>query len=84
MPVTGIRDLAERRGPPRVALATYAELPLLHADERPLVDALRDLGVRAEPAVWSDADVNWRAYDAVVLRSCWDYHLRPIEFRAWL
>lgn len=73
-----------RRPAPRVALATFAELPLLSADDRPLLAALGAEGVEAEPAVWSDAGVDWRAYDAVLLRSCWDYHLRVHDFRAWL
>ncbi len=67
-----------------MALATYAELPLLGDAERPLVPALVRHGVEAEPVVWSDADVDWRTYDGVVLRSCWDYHLRVAEFRRWL
>lgn len=46
--------------------------------------ALAGRGVRVEPAVWDAADVDWTAYDAVVLRSCWDYHERPAQFRDWI
>ena len=28
--------------------------------------------------------IDWAAFDALVLRSCWDYHLRPVQFRDWL
>jgi glutathione synthase/RimK-type ligase-like ATP-grasp enzyme len=28
--------------------------------------------------------VDWSAFAAVVLRSCWDYHRRPAEFQRWL
>jgi glutathione synthase/RimK-type ligase-like ATP-grasp enzyme len=28
--------------------------------------------------------VEWTAFDAVVIRSCWDYHLRIDEFLAWI
>jgi glutathione synthase/RimK-type ligase-like ATP-grasp enzyme len=38
--------------------------------------------VSAEPAVW-DADVDWAAFDLVVLRSTWDYAERRDEFLAW-
>jgi glutathione synthase/RimK-type ligase-like ATP-grasp enzyme len=41
-------------------------------------------GAAAEAAVWSDDDVIWETFDAVIVRSCWDYHLRITEFRAWL
>jgi len=71
-------------GPPSIALATYAALPTLADDDRLLVDALAQRGARAVPAVWDDATVDWRAFDAVVIRSCWDYHLRLAEFTAWL
>ena len=33
---------------------------------------------------WSDASARWAAYDAVIVRSCWDYFLRADEFHAWL
>ena len=68
----------------RVALATYESAPDLAPDDQPLVPALASVGVRAESAVWSDASLAWESYDAVVIRSCWDYHLRVAEFFAWL
>jgi glutathione synthase/RimK-type ligase-like ATP-grasp enzyme len=68
----------------RVALATYESAPELAPDDRPLVPALARVGVRAEPAVWSDASLPWESFDAVVIRSCWDYHLRVAEFFSWL
>src|SRR5688500_165047 len=69
---------------PSIALATYATLPELAPDERPLIDELASLGVRAVPAVWDDASVTWTEFDGVVIRSCWDYHLRIAEFFAWV
>jgi glutathione synthase/RimK-type ligase-like ATP-grasp enzyme len=68
----------------RIALATYERTPELAPDDNALVPALAEVGLRAEPVVWSSAAVDWRAYDAVILRSTWDYHLRLDEFRAWL
>lgn len=68
----------------RIALATYERAPTLAMDEPLLVPALESLGAVAEPAVWSDASVDWRTYDAVVIRSCWDYHRRLGEFLDWL
>ena len=69
---------------PSIALATYAALPTLATDEHPLVEELAALGVRAVPAVWDDATVAWNAFDAVIVRSCWDYHLRIDQFFAWI
>lgn len=46
--------------------------------------ALESRGHAVEQVAWTDPCVAWEAYDAVVVRSTWDYHLRPREFRAWL
>ena len=69
---------------PAIALATYASLPDLAPDEHVLVELLHAHGVRAEPAVWDDPAVRWDSYDAVLVRSCWDYHLRHDEFFRWV
>jgi hypothetical protein len=34
--------------------------------------------------VWSDPSVPWSAYDVLVVRSTWDYHLHLAEFLAWV
>ena len=67
----------------RVALATCAELPQLGEDEPLLLQALRDRGISAEPAVWDDGDVDWGAFELVVVRSTWDYAPRRDQFVAW-
>ena len=64
-----------------VALATSEELPRLDPDDAPLLEAL---GGEAEPAVWSDPAVDWASYDAVLIRSVWDYFVRHDEFLAWV
>lgn len=67
-----------------VALVTYAALPELTDDDRLLVEALAKRGVRVEALVWSDPSIDWSSYDAIVVRSCWDYFHRPAEFFLWL
>lgn len=49
-----------------------------------MLDALGRKGARPAPVIWSAPDVDWRTYDLVVIRSCWDYHLRLDEFLAWV
>jgi hypothetical protein len=68
----------------RVALATYRDLPQLNEDDRLLQSALGALGIDAAPAVWDSAEECWGDYQAVLVRSCWDYHRRLEEFLAWL
>lgn len=67
----------------RVALATYRDLPQLNEDDRLLESALGALGIVAAPAVWDAAEERWGDYQAVLVRSCWDYHRRLEEFLGW-
>jgi hypothetical protein len=62
----------------KVAFATCADLPDGWPDDG---EAARLLG--AEFVVWDDPEVDWEAYDRVVLRSVWDYSRRADEFLAW-
>ena len=69
---------------PDVALVTYGELPDLNPDDHPLRAELTARGARTHAVRWDDPSVDWRRFDIVVLRSCWDYHLRTAQFRDWL
>ncbi len=70
--------------PRRVALATCAEVRDLDDEGRLLLTALRARDVVAQAAVWDDDGVDWSTYDAVVVRSTWDYAERLEEFLAWI
>lgn len=67
-----------------IALVTWRGLPELAADDRLLEEALLRRGADVRAVVWDDRSVEWRAFDAIVIRSTWDYHTRVDEFRAWL
>ena len=73
-----------RRAPRCVAFVTSRHYAALSSDDRLAVAALAALGVAAVPAVWDDPAVAWSGFDAIVLRSCWDYYHHPGRFRAWL
>ena len=68
----------------RIALATSEDFPCLTHDDQALLQPLADRGIDAEPAVWSDPAYDWASCDMVVIRSCWDYHLRINEFLSWI
>jgi glutathione synthase/RimK-type ligase-like ATP-grasp enzyme len=68
----------------KLALATSEQFPHLPADDSALVRALQDGGVHPEAVVWSEPTVDWCRFDAVLIRSCWDYHLRTSEFLEWV
>jgi hypothetical protein len=67
----------------RVAIATFAELPPGFEDDERLADALAGLGAEVESASWDDPGVDWRSFEAVVIRSTWDYAPRRDKFVAW-
>jgi glutathione synthase/RimK-type ligase-like ATP-grasp enzyme len=74
--------LREKTG--SVALATSRELANLWAGDRLFLDELRRRGVRSAPLVWDDERVDWGPWETVIIRSCWDYHLKLDRFRAWI
>lgn len=70
-------------GRPRVAFATCREYADLDPDDLLLIDPLDDRGIDVEAATWDDPTVDWARYDAVILRSTWDYPERLDAFHAW-
>jgi glutathione synthase/RimK-type ligase-like ATP-grasp enzyme len=72
------------RSPPEIGIVTGEKAPDLTADGQALQAALRDRGFSATPVLWTAEDVDWSAFDAVLVRSCWDYHSDLDAFRSWL
>jgi glutathione synthase/RimK-type ligase-like ATP-grasp enzyme len=67
----------------RLAFATCADLPEGDADDALLVEAVAARGADVAWRLWDDEGVDWAAYDAVLVRSTWDYQRRRGEFLAW-
>ena len=68
---------------PSIALATTQRFPASHLmgiarRSARIVGHSRGAGRLGRPTV------AWSAFDGVVIRSCWDYHLRFAEFFAWV
>jgi glutathione synthase/RimK-type ligase-like ATP-grasp enzyme len=68
---------------PTVAIVTCAELPDLDPDEIRLITPLAERGITVVPTVWDDPAVNWNAFDAIVIRSTWDYQDHRQRFLEW-
>ncbi len=66
------------------ALVTDCNHPHLTDDDRLLVPVLHEMGVEASAVQWDSKSTDWESFDACVIRSCWDYHLRINEFLQWL
>lgn len=70
----------------RIAFVTTDLERVRHADaDRPLHErAFARAGIPLEYRSWRDPEVEWEAYDLVVVRSPWDYTERREEFAVWL
>lgn len=68
----------------RLALITWSGLPQGALSERLLLPHLAEAGIDTQIVDWSSAGFQPSQFDLLVLRSCWDYHLRGAEFTEWL
>ena len=66
-----------------VALSTCREIPEPDPDESLLVEALERAGVPVRVLPWDDESVDWTAPRLTVMRSTWNYYLRPDAFLRW-
>ncbi len=67
----------------RIALATCSNLPAWEVDDRPLLEAIAARGAEAVTAVWDDPAIAWNRFDAVLIRTTWDYMEKRDAFVAW-
>lgn len=54
------------------------------ADDHALIAELAKLGVTPVERPWTEGLSGIGVTDTLVIRAIWDYHLRPLEFVAWL
>lgn len=66
-------------------------IALLYGTSHPPDEALKALaqdleskGATVTLALWSDPAMEWKAFDAIIIRSTWDYYRRLPDYRAWL
>ena len=58
-------------------------MPDWEVDDRPFHAALATRGIVAPQIVWDDPAVDWSAFDAVLIRTTWDYQEKRDAFVAW-
>lgn len=63
----------------KIGILTSQQLSQLNSDDKKLIDAFKSRQVEVEPVVW-DSNPNWESFDAVVIRTPWDYARRWNEF----
>ena len=73
------------RTAPLIALSTCASHPgMMAGDDEALIDALEPMGFVCERPRWDDDSVDWGGYDAVLIRTTWDYQEKLGAFMAWV
>lgn len=68
----------------RLGIVTCTKCRHLIASEQALLPLLAHKSIQGIPVVWNDPQIDWKAFDALLVRSIWDYHLYPAEFQKWL
>jgi glutathione synthase/RimK-type ligase-like ATP-grasp enzyme len=53
-------------------------------EDQDLFDYLSKKGLQIQREVWNDPKVQWTAYQAVIIKSPWDYHEHHSEFLQWV
>lgn len=67
---------------PRLAIVAQFDGTDVHTDGPPMLDAFARRSIEAEVVPWG-ADLDWAAYDGVVVRAAWDHLDRREEFLDW-
>jgi glutathione synthase/RimK-type ligase-like ATP-grasp enzyme len=68
----------------RLAFVTYVNAPELTEDDKILAEYLKQKNISVTVVLWDDQEIDWLKFDAVILRSMWDYFEKPKEFDEWL
>ena len=68
----------------RLAFVTCRRLPGLSPGDRLAADLLEQEGMAVEAVVWDDERIRWNDFDAIVVRSCWDYFEKVEKFVRWI
>ena len=79
-----VRGVATYDGPMRIALVTARELPRPDGDLAVLAQAAAGRGWLCTTRPWDDPSEEWAGFDAVLVRSTWDYLGKLAEFRRWI
>jgi len=65
------------------AYVTFADPDRIDDEKELAVAAWAEVGITGHIVRWDDPSVDWAAFDAVVVRSTWDYVTRRAEFLDW-
>lgn len=64
----------------KIAFLTCQKLPNGIKSDTILIKLLSSQNILINIEVWTNELVQWKQYDCIIIRSCWDYHLLPDKF----
>lgn len=67
-----------------IAFVTYSNSPRLTADDATVAGILSRHNFQVEAVCWDYPQADWERFEAIVLRSCWNYHLHETAFKQWI
>jgi glutathione synthase/RimK-type ligase-like ATP-grasp enzyme len=67
-----------------IAFVTYQQAPEMNEHDRLVADILGKRGVAVSSCVWDSPEIDWDRFDCVIIRSAWDYYLKPDQYAKWL
>lgn len=67
-----------------ICFVTYSKQENLTADDSAAAACLQAAGIFVTAVCWDDENVSWSSFDAVIIRSTWNYYLKIKEFNEWL
>lgn len=67
-----------------VGFITSSALPHLTESDSYTIEPLKKLGINVEPIIWTSPPSSYSQFDAIIMRSAWDYHTKPKEFTEYL
>ncbi|WP_326637021.1 hypothetical protein OG884_25750 [Streptosporangium sp. NBC_01755] len=65
------------------AYVTFADPDKIDDEKELAIAAWAEAGITGHITQWDDPSVDWAAFDAVVVRTTWDYVTRRAEFLDW-
>lgn len=68
----------------KIAIATCLTIPEVDVDEAITLQAFRDRGHEVDLKAWDDTSWNAGEFDAVIIRSTWNYPTSVEAFRRWI
>jgi Prokaryotic glutathione synthetase, ATP-grasp domain len=68
----------------KIAFATCEKYPDLINDDRLVTKALQRHGIEVNPLIWDSDMAQDQSLSSIVIRSCWDYHVKPQQFLLWV